>query len=266
MNPVITLTTDFGSKDSYAAQMKGVILAINPRAALVDVTHDIPPQNVRRAAAIVDEIAGVFPAGTIHLVVVDPGVGTDRDLVGVEMAGLRFVAPDNGVLSSVARRCPPGRIVRLSNRKFWRPDVSHTFHGRDIMAPVAAHWSLGLDLGEFGGADSRPLVALPESVARREGGRIAGEVLWADAFGNLITNIDESLLPAEHRPNVKVRLGGGLIHGVESCYAAREAGELVALIGSSGRLEIAVNQGSASRRLKMSGGEPIEIIGHAGVG
>ncbi len=147
---IITLTTDFGTHDSYVAQMKGAVLSINPAAQLVDVTHTIPPQNVARAAAVVAEITGVYPTGAIHLAVVDPGVGSSRALLAAEAAGQRFLAPDNGLLTVLFRRFVPTRLHRLSEDRFWRKPVSATFHGRDILGPVAAHWSRGADLSEFG--------------------------------------------------------------------------------------------------------------------
>src|SRR5690349_1490470 len=143
---IITLTTDFGERDSYVAQMKGVILAINSQAQIVDVTHAIGPQDVARGARIIEEIAGVYPAGSIHVAVVDPGVGSERALLAAEAAGQRFLAPDNGLLSPLFRRFGPERVHRLANERYWRRPVSATFHGRDILAPVAAHWSRGADL------------------------------------------------------------------------------------------------------------------------
>lgn len=256
---VITLTTDFGSKDSYVAQMKGVILAINPHVQLIDVTHEVPPQHIRRAAAILDEAAAMFPAQSIHLAVVDPGVGSSRDIVAVEMADQRFIAPDNGVLSVVSRRSKPERAVRLTASKYWRDEISASFHGRDMMAPVAAHWSLGVDLVEFGEPLNRSLVEAPIPSPQRKGHCLVGEILWPDSFGNLVTNIDKSVLPHAGRDKLIVTVGSETIRGIDRCYTDRRPGELLALFGSSGRLEVAVNQGSASRRLGMHGGQTIEV-------
>jgi S-adenosylmethionine hydrolase len=258
--PIITLTTDFGLADSYVAQLKAVMLAIHPRVHLVDVTHEIPAQNVRRAAAVLDEVVNLFPEGTIHLTVVDPGVGTERRLIAVEAAGQRFVAPDNGVLSAIFRRLQPSRIIELTERRFWRQSVSHTFHGRDIMAPVAAHLSLGTNLAELG----RPLEGdpadLPDQPPSLTPDGVVGEIIWVDAFGNLITNIDESLFPVADRARLTVEVGDQLIKGIHRCYDERGRGELLALIGSHGRLEIAVNRGSAAERLGAVEGDHVRLV------
>ena len=158
---IITITTDFGQKDSYVAQLKGVLLSINPQVHLVDLTHAIPSQDVVRAAAVLDETSDVFPGNTIHFVIVDLGVGTVWRIVGVKMAGQRFVAPDNGVLSMVSNRFKPERIVWLTVLRFWRQRVSNTFYGREVMAPVAAHLSLGTDLADFGESCTGALAELP---------------------------------------------------------------------------------------------------------
>ncbi len=259
--PIITLTTDFGCSDSYVAQLKGVMLGINRRARLVDVTHNIPAQNVRRAAAVIDELVDWFPENTIHLVVVDPGVGTGRRLVAVEAGRQRLIAPDNGVLSTIVRRLGPKRIVELTERKFWRQRVSNTFHGRDIMAPVAAHWSLGSDLAEFGRPLEGGLTDLPDRQPTCTSDGIVGEIAWIDAFGNLITNIDESLFAAAQRAALTVEVGAQLIKGIHRCYDERGRGELLALVGSHGRLEIAVNRGSAAERLGSIEGDCVRVVG-----
>src|SRR5262245_4598333 len=174
---LVTLTTDFGTCDSYVAQMKGVILGIAPQARLVDVTHAIPPQDVARGAHVLEEIAGAFPPDTIHLAVVDPGVGSDRVLLAAEAAGQRFLAPNNGLLSLVFDRWPPSRIHRLAVARFWRRSVAPTFHGRDILAPVAAHWSLGTDPAAFGPPlNPTDLVALRADLPRQAGSATIGRV------------------------------------------------------------------------------------------
>src|ERR1700685_2767838 len=203
MPPIITITTDFGLSDSYVAQMKGVILGISPQARLVDVTHQVPRQDCAAASAILADVVDAFPPGTIHLVVVDPGVGTKRRAVAVETiaeakpggeaSGPRFVAPDNGVLTDVLQRHRIRRAVRLSETRFWATDVSNTFHGRDIFAPVAAHWSTGVDLAEFGPPLMLPLIQLPVSRPTVHDGEIRGEIVRTDSFGNLITNIDSGV-------------------------------------------------------------------------
>jgi S-adenosylmethionine hydrolase len=258
--PIITLTTDFGVADSYVAQMKGVILSINSDVQLIDVTHAIPPQNVVHAAFVVADTYQRFPRGTIHVVVVDPGVGSTRTPVAVEAAGHCFVAPDNGVLSQVLRNSAATRIVELTERRFWLQPLSNTFHGRDLFAPVAAHLSLGVDLGELGSAYSRPLHLLDVPAPRKTPDGWIGEVLWVDSFGNLVTNIHERDLPPADRQRVVVQIGDHEIAGIQRYYAEARAGEFVALIGSSGRLEIAVRDGNAARMLQSAAGERIRIM------
>ncbi len=257
--PIITLTTDFGTADSYVAQMKGTILAINPDACLVDVTHSIPPQNVDRASMILREAVECFPPDTIHLVVVDPGVGSSRALLAVEIGGWRFVAPDNGVLTNVLRRFSHNRVVQIQNHRFWRTDVSTTFHGRDILAPVAAHWSLGVDLTEFGPLHREPLVQLLERQGEQHGEELRGEVLWSDHFGNLITSVRGEQIPQDNRETMTVTCGEQRIVGIHEHYAQVERERLLALIGSSGWLEIAVREGSAKAALNCGIGEMVSV-------
>ncbi len=192
---IITLTTDFGVRDSYVAQMKGIIYQINPEVRLVDVTHQVPAQNIERAAVILDEIADAYPQRTIHLVVVDPGVGTDRRIVAAELGNQRFVAPDNGVLSLVAQRSQRKRIVELTASKYWQPAVADTFHGRDVMGPVAAHWSTGLDILQFGPLVGDALVELQRSHPELVDGELSGEIVWTDAFGNLSPTSTRHICP-----------------------------------------------------------------------
>ncbi len=253
--PIITLTTDFGGSDSYVAQMKGVILTINPKAQIVDVTHSIPPQDVARAARVIESIIPAFPAGTIHVAVVDPGVGSSRRLLAAESAGQRFLAPDNGLLAPVFSSWPPGQIRELQNDRFWRKPVSLTFHGRDILAPVAAHWSLDVDPTEFGPiVEPGSLVPLHVSRPHRAGGALIGRVEYADSFGNLITNIAASDLD---EGTAQISIAGRTIDGLCRCYSDQPVGALLALIGSSGRLEIAVNGGSAARLLNVMPGAEV---------
>jgi S-adenosyl-L-methionine hydrolase (adenosine-forming) len=263
--PIVTLTTDFGYADSYVAQMKGVLLGIHPKLTVVDVTHAIPAQDVLRAAAVLFDTVAAFPPHTIHIVVVDPGVGGDRPVLAVESPGGRLIAPDNGVLSLVVRKFSPKRVVRLTEPRFWRQPVSHTFHGRDIMAPVAAHWSLGRKMTAFGPLLDRPLAELSISVAHRKESALVGEVLWADSFGNLVTNIDAAQLP-ELREPLTVEVGGRRLAGICRYYSERPQGALMALIGSSGRLEIAVNQGSAAAMLSAGAGAIVRVVGEEGAG
>jgi hypothetical protein len=255
--PLITLTTDFGSSDSYVAQMKGVILAVNPNARIVDVTHSIPPQDVARAAVVIESFIPAFPAGTLHVAVIDPGVGSSRRLLAAEAAGQRFLAPDNGVLAPVFNRWPPSQIRELQNDRFWRNPISSTFHGRDILAPVAAHWSLDVDPTEFGPTiELDSLVPLHVPLPHRVGSALVGRVEYADSFGNLITNIAASDLGDGP---VEISIAGRIIGRVWHCYSDQPVGAWLALIGSSGRLEIAVNGGSAARMLNVMPGAEVRV-------
>jgi S-adenosylmethionine hydrolase len=259
---MITLLTDFGTDDGYVAQMKGVMLGIAPEVTIVDVTHAVPPQDVRRAALILDEVVEAFPPGTVHVVVVDPGVGSARALVGAEAADQRFLAPDNGVLSCVFARHPPRRIHRLTAERFRRTPVSSTFHGRDLFAPAAASLSRGTDLSEFGPSlAATDLVNLAIPRPRRAGRTWIGEVIAVDRFGNLITNLTAAELAegAAQPVAARVTIGTATIEGVSRFYAERGPGELLGLIGSSGRLEVAVNGGSAAQRLGLGVGAAVQV-------
>jgi hypothetical protein len=185
---VITLTTDFGTASPYVAALKGVILDIQPEAALLDLTHQIPPQDIHHAAFFLAEAIPYFPSAALHLVVVDPGVGTNRRLVYVEAGPHRLLAPDNGVLSWLHQRYPPRRAIHLTETHYWRPEVSATFHGRDILAPVAALVSRGLDPGQLG-PEAGPLVPLALPAPSRIADTLHGEVVFVDHFGNLLTNL-----------------------------------------------------------------------------
>jgi hypothetical protein len=270
MGTIITLTTDFGTSDAYVAAMKGVILGINPEARLVDICHTIEPQNIAQATYILGTVYEFFPRRSIHVVVVDPGVGTGRKPVILRTPEADFIAPDNGVLSQVIEKYsiqPVGSrqakldttkvsAIHITESKFWLEEVSATFHGRDIFAPVAAHLSLGTQPGEFGEAiDS--LVVLPSLKPRQESnGIIAGQVLHIDHFGNLITNIKEDDLPGKPDELI-IDINGKNIKGLVKTYA--DAGGLCALIGSSGYLEIALPDGSAADITGASAGDAVRV-------
>ena len=256
---IITLTTDFGSGSSYAAALKGVILSINPAATIVDITHDIRPQDIRQGAVVLDDVCDRFPPETIHVVVVDPGVGTDRAIVYARIGRQHYVAPDNGLLCRLAERTPPAQIIRLVNNEYWLDPVSSTFHGRDIMAPVGAQLSLGLD-PHLLGPPLETLVGLkwPEVVVKPN--RIVGQVLEIDSFGNLITNITADLLagrPTDERACVICEIYE--TWGVYGAYADQLRGTFVALVGSSDRLELAVVGDNAASRLGIRVGTPVTI-------
>jgi S-adenosyl-L-methionine hydrolase (adenosine-forming) len=248
MPPLVTLTTDFGAASPYVAAMKGVLLGVNPEVRIHDLSHAIPPQDVRHASYFLAGCVPYFPAGTIHVCVVDPGVGTKRALLLAEAGGQFLLAPDNGCLTGALAALHGKPVVRrLGEPRFWRNPVSSTFHGRDILAPAAGHLSLGVKPAEFG-----PTVAdwvrLENPEARIEKNRIRGEVIFIDDFGNLITNIRGEMIRA--RPEVLVVGKRALrqFHWVKN-YAEASPGELVALISSEGWLEIAIVQGHAARKL-----------------
>jgi len=249
---LITLTTDLGTRDAYVGVMKGVILSINPKATIVDLCHEIGPQNIRQAAFLLHISCPYFPGDAIHIVVVDPGVGTKRRLLLVISPLGRFLAPDNGVLSYILGE---GRFeaFELSNPRYWLSPVSSTFHGRDILAPAAAHLSLGVSPGELGRMASG-LVSFPIPRPEKAPGSLRGEVLHIDAFGNLITNIRKDDLP---EGALRVEIAGHSIEKLGRSYAAGRG--LLALVGSSGYLEIAVKNKSAARLLGVKVGEPVLV-------
>jgi S-adenosylmethionine hydrolase len=271
MVAVITLTTDFGPGDAYVAAMKGVILGINPAAVLIDISQAVAPQDIRQAAFILGTAFPFFPPRTIHLAVVDPGVGTGRKAIILRTPHADFVAPDNGILTFALQdaggapsdnghvNLAPGsglEAVAIAEPRFQRSPVSATFHGRDIFAPAAAHLSLGVPLADIGEpVDS--LVAFPVPVPRRtpEGGLI-GSILHIDGFGNLITNIKAGDLPGNTAP-VAVTVGGETITGLSRTYGDAEG--LLALIGSSDRLEIALKNGNAAACLQARIGDVVQV-------
>lgn len=246
---IITLTTDFGAGSPYVAAMKGVILSTNPDVTLVDLTHDVPAQDVRYGAMILDSVCPRFPAGTVHVAVIDPGVGTDRAIVYARIGGRQYIAPDNGLLSRLAERNRPDQIIRLANPEFWLPEVSATFHGRDIMAPAAAHLTRGVAPEQLG-PPHEGLVAIQWLRVHRGERRLEGAVEQIDSYGNLITNITVDMLggrPTDER--ACIISGIYETFGIYRTYADQPPGTLVALIGSSGQLELAVVGDNAASRL-----------------
>ncbi|MGC1274559.1 MAG: SAM-dependent chlorinase/fluorinase [Planctomycetaceae bacterium] len=245
--PPVTLTTDFGTSDHYAAQMKGVILGLAPGTPIVDVTHDVAPQNVRGAAWIVADLAEAFPAGTVHVSVVDPGVGSERAILAVESLGQFYIAPDNGLLSLIFDR-PSTSVVAITNPHNRRSVVSATFHGRDVMAPAAAHLVCGRPLADLGAPLDRSPVRLTglEPIVSAE--RIEGTVVRIDRYGNLVTNIRVDLLDGLPLDRLRVAFGHVELVGVNRCYVDAAEGHAIVLLGSSGFLEIAINRGNAAVR------------------
>jgi hypothetical protein len=256
---VITLLTDFGLHDAYIGAMKGVILSINPQAQMVDLTHEVAAQDVQAAAFLLHGAYLYFPTGTIHVVVVDPGVGSERRGLAGRIGDYFFVAPDNGVLSWVLADASPCEIVELKNADYFLPHVSRTFHGRDVFAPVAAHLSLGVPLTAFGPPVTDPVrFDVPRPVV--EENQITAQVIHVDRFGNLITNVtDETLTRWQGQVNVVIEIAGQRIEGVSATYSVAPPHGLLALFGSSGHLEIAVREGSAAEQLGMGWGASVHI-------
>ncbi len=255
---LITLLTDFGLEDPYVGMMKGVILTVNPGARIIDISHHVKAGSITRAAGMIRETYPYFPEGTVHLTVVDPGVGGKRRAIILMAQSHLFVGPDNGIFWPIINLHQDIKIIHITETKFFLPDVSNTFHGRDIFAPVAAHLSKGADPFEMGPAISDP-VKLQLPAPHQEGGTLYGEVISVDHFGNLITNIHRKEIEgfAGGRALV-IRLEDLLIEGMRGTYTECGKGEILSLFGSSGYLEIAVNLGRASDRLGL---DAVEIIG-----
>jgi S-adenosylmethionine hydrolase len=255
---IITLTTDFGTASPFVGAMKGVILSINPAARVIDLSHEIPPFSIRHAAFFLAEALPYFPPGTLHVIVVDPGVGTDRAIFHVSAAGQRLLVPDNGCWTLLAEgHSRPLHVIRLAERRFWRPIVSATFHGRDIFAPVAAYLSLGINPAELGPAVTE-WKKLTWPAPARHADNITGEVIFVDHFGNMITNISGACLtaaPAQARVTIGARTEARRVRA----YGDAPVGTLVALVSSNGLLEVAEVQGNASRRLSLGLGAPVRV-------
>jgi S-adenosylmethionine hydrolase len=257
---IITLLTDFGNQDPYVAAMKGVILSLNPEAVLVDLTHDVPPQDIIAGSFLLSEATPYFPPGTIHVAVVDPEVGTPRRALAFRDQEQYWVGPDNGLFHLVFRDSPPLDLVSLENSEYFRGSVSRTFQGRDIFAPVAAHLSLGTPLAAFGPTVTDP-VTLPWPEASFTPEAVRGEVVYVDGFGNLISNIKGSNLTAWLAEKSHVVILGSLtVNGLSSTYGDVAAGEFLALVGSHGYLEIACARGHAARRLGMGKGRSLAVV------
>lgn len=262
---IITLLTDFGLQDEYVGVLKGVIYTINPSATLVDLSHHIAPQDIVQAAYTMKAAVDYFPQGTIHVCIVDPGVGSARSIVAALYAGHTFIAPDNGLLSPIWGSDCPEKIVRVHNQQLFLKQVSHTFHGRDIFAPVAAHLSLGVKIEELG--SSLPLskltkLSLPQPRLKSDR-EIIGQVVSVDRFGNLITNIDASMinkLKADRAPEmVAIRIGNHYIEGLSLTYGQTDTGATVAVVGSRNCLEVAVNGDSAADMLNAGRGTSVRV-------
>jgi S-adenosylmethionine hydrolase len=257
--PIVTLLTDFGTKDPYLASMKGVILNINPQCILIDITHQVSPHDIQEGAFILASSYSYFPKGTIHLSVVDPGVGSPRKPLLIATARYFFIGPDNGLFSLVLKKERVKKVVALTNQKFFLPPISTTFHGRDIFAPVAGFLSLGIKPKDFGNEiDSWGELFFPKP--RVKGRELVGEILHVDTFGNLISNIHEQQLFHFGKRNLfSITIGKKVIHGLKKGYWEGKRGEPIALLGSDRFLEISIREGNAQKRLKIKRGDRIQV-------
>ena len=262
---LISLTTDFGTRDEYVGVMKAVILSIAPALNIVDISHQVGPQDRHQAAFLVKAAYPYFEAASIHVVVVDPGVGSQRRIVAMQFDGHFFMAPDNGICHLILDGRTPEVLVAIDRAEFHLPQVSQTFHGRDIFAPVAAQLALGKSLDVLGTpvdpAQLHPLQAPP--APQFGSGFLSGNLVQVDHFGNLTTNIDHRLLREAQTQSaggaVTIRLGNQTLSGLSTCYADAPAGAPLALVGSRGLLEIAVNQGNARHFFGASRGDPVRL-------
>lgn len=251
----VSLTTDFGLSDEYVGVMKGTILSVNPNATMIDITHQVDPQDVLQAAGLIRSAYRFFPAGTVHLVVVDPGVGTDRSILAAEGGGHQFVAPDNGILAPLRHDGVIETVHRVENADYFLHPVSSTFHGRDIFAPVAAHLSAGISPAALGPAvPSTEMAGLdPPTPTSSASGDLMGAVLFIDHFGNLITNIDAEHLEkwqnSARREKLIIKIGSHRIQGISLNYESGGFQKPLAIIGSRGYLEVAVNRGNARQMM-----------------
>jgi S-adenosyl-L-methionine hydrolase (adenosine-forming) len=259
---IVTLLTDFGTADYFVGALKGAVLASNPEAQVVDITHDVTPYDVEAGAFTLRAAFETFPEGTVHVAVVDPGVGSARRAIAVEGAGHFFVGPDNGIFSHVYERARTHRVYQLTNEKFFRERVSATFHGRDIFAPVAGALSRGVRVEELG-PEVFDYVRLPSAAVERAGeGRLVGAVIHVDRFGNLVTNITrEDLSEGLVERGASLRIAGRAVRRFRRFFAEddEDLGEPFAVWGSAGLLEVAVFRDSAARVLGARRGDKVEV-------
>ena len=263
--PVMTLMTDFGIKDGNTGVMKGVIWGICPTAQISDLSHLIPAQDIREAAYIFARSVPYFPKGSIHVVVVDPGVGTARRPMAARIGDWFYVGPDNGTITGLLERAEQEgwqtTFVELKERKYWLQTISYVFHGRDIFSPVAAHLANGVPLQDLGTPFDNPVrLELPKPKRTERGWQ--GEVMHIDHFGNISTNIRVGHLgdALQEKERILVRLSGSEINGMVNTFGERPVGELVALIGSTGNLGIAVVNGNAMQLLGTKVGDSVEVV------
>ena len=260
---IVTLLTDFGVRDGYVGVMKGVIWNICPEAHIADITHTISPQNVREGALVLALTYHYYPKNTVHVAVVDPGVGTHRRAIAARIGDYKFVAPDNGLLSPVLDQAEknnwPVEIVNLVHPQYWLQEISHVFHGRDIFSPVGAHLADGVFLDQVGAPLNDPVrFTLPEPHIQPD--RILGQVLLLDNYGNLSTNIPLTALKNQDPTQLRIRLAGQEIKGLFPTFGFGEPGDLVAVHGTFGTLIITRVNANAAKQLGVGVGEPVEVL------
>jgi hypothetical protein len=256
--PVITLTTDFGVRDWFVGTMKGVIAGINPEATVIDLTHEIPAGDIPSGAFALRASYAFFPKGTIHVAVVDPGVGSLRNAIAVQTKSYFFVGPDNGVLSWALAREKIKTCCSLTNTAYSLESVSRTFHGRDIFAPVAAHLSQGVPIRKLG-PPLKSMFRLDWPEPRHGPGRFAGEIVYIDRFGNAITNLDEVAIRASGPGVLEVLVRGKKLCALNEFYQSVANGKPVAVLGSTGFVEIAINGGDAAQRFRLKRGDSVMV-------
>lgn len=252
---MITLLTDFGTQDEFIGAMKGVIFSINSKAKLIDISHEIPPQSILSAQYVLNGYYAYYPEGTIHLVVVDPGVGTDRRIIGLQTDKHIFVAPDNGILTNIIKKESIKLVVEINQESFFREIISHTFHGRDKFAPIVANLSNGIALEKMGREiDFNRLITIENlPCINANNDQIVGEIIHIDRFGNLISNVSTDLLFKSQNNldlnQLSVNIGRYEIL-VKNTYAATKKGNLIAVVNSQNHIEISKNGGSAAKQIK----------------
>jgi len=260
---IISLTTDFGNLDGFVGVMKGVIWGIAPDAHIADVTHDIPPQNIRQGAYALWRAVPYFPPGSVHIAVVDPGVGTHRRPIGVKIGDQQFILPDNGLITPILEDAEqtgqPIQMVHLTNPKYWLPNVSRTFHGRDIFAPTGAYLATGVPLLDMGEQISDPVrLSFPKPVKTAQG--YQAHITIIDIFGNLTTDLPAKLL--QNKAKVEIRFMNFTIQGILPSYGHAQRGDLIALVDSEEYIELAVVNGSAAALTAAQVGDTVEVIIH----
>ena len=257
---IITLTTDFGDRDGFVGVMKGVILSINPDAKIVEITNKIERHNIDQAAFVIKNSFSFFPEKTIHIVIVDPGVGSSRRIIILEYKEHYFVAPDNGVIKYIISEKGEHQVYNVINKDYFLETVSSTFHGRDIFAPVSAHLSLGINPEKFGpqifdyikNENLEPIISKD---------KIIGKVIYCDRFGNIITNIKKSDIPGNiQTDDVLINIKECNIKGITQCYSDGDKVKPSAIFGSTGFLEIAIYLGNASEILNIKTGESVNVV------